>query len=377
LSLFTRRALQYARPSIPPAVLSDLTESSQALALRSLQQVAEIQRVLAAFQGAGIPVIVLKGLHLRLVVYQDSMLRSMSDLDLLVAEEYLEWACLLLKELGYTSLENPLVEANSCHRIYTSLQARFPIEVHWKIEGGRAGFQVDTPALWGRAQPLKVFGVEVLALAPEDLILHLGKHTFKVAALRSLVDLAESLDHFGEQLDWSAIEGCARQWRVSRSLYLALTLARQVLDAAAPDRLWSEVAQDSATPPMLAFTRTQIERQLGGEKASYSPRWARFWQARGWGAKLRALGAVAFPSRAMLAHRNRAPFSAVATAWRMPLFYLGHWVELVRDKLPILLKLARRSPAAVEKMETAAQYDALRQYMRGKVSEYLPLCEKE
>ncbi len=88
----------------------------------------ELERILQAFDEAGIPVIVLKGAALAATVYEDIGLRPMGDLDLLIHPEDFSQAIRRMRSLGFS------LEKITYHAVFKGGSGKqFPIEIHWSI----------------------------------------------------------------------------------------------------------------------------------------------------------------------------------------------------------------------------------------------------
>ena len=85
----------------PPWVMAELKRTHDDNTARNMIFRLELIKVLKSLRQAGIPVIVLKGAALLELVYKNPSLRPMSDLDLLVPEEYAETAQNMILEFGY------------------------------------------------------------------------------------------------------------------------------------------------------------------------------------------------------------------------------------------------------------------------------------
>ena len=75
-------ALAAAEIAPPPAVAQALAAQAQQIARQNLQQAAETARLQGAFDAAGIPVIVLKGVALAQLAYGSLTLKHSKDIDL-------------------------------------------------------------------------------------------------------------------------------------------------------------------------------------------------------------------------------------------------------------------------------------------------------
>jgi Uncharacterised nucleotidyltransferase len=97
--------------------------------------------IVAAFDGAGIEAVPLKGPALAGELYGDEALREYADIDILVAAEHLDRAAAVARALGW-SREDPI--AAGLPRLHRRLQhpdASLPaVELHWRIHWYEARF---------------------------------------------------------------------------------------------------------------------------------------------------------------------------------------------------------------------------------------------
>lgn len=130
--------------------LETLRDEARAESVRSLQNVAELTRIVRAFGEEGVPVLSLKGPALAQQLYGNTALRSSADLDLLIAEQDVPTADRLLRSLEYEG-QQPLVNhclehSGSFGPAAAQLAARFEydnmyfrpgrysrVELHWKL----------------------------------------------------------------------------------------------------------------------------------------------------------------------------------------------------------------------------------------------------
>lgn len=249
-------------PQMPPAVVNDLQSAYARTVASNLKLYHQLAQVLAAMQEAGIPTLLLKGAHLAQTVYGDIGLRTMSDLDLLVAEADLPRAHQRLLALGYRP---PTAISSTFHHLpELSKPGAFTIDLHWTILPTRQNQALPSHELWQRARPLHELGQSAFGLAPEDLLLHLilhtaVQHTF-VFGLRSLYDIVAVIHHFAETLDWSQVATRAGEWQIARATSLTLTLCRDLLGAAIPASCFTQLqacqpaASIVAQAQMVLFT---------------------------------------------------------------------------------------------------------------------------
>lgn len=200
----------------------------------------ELRPVLQCLRDAGIPVIVLKGAYLAEAVYSDAALRCMWDADLMVPRVELAKAQTILLDMG--GVHQQLEDIESCcekgpHLPVVVIRG-LSVEIHWTIVIPNGPFRADGAGLWDRARPAKIAGVEVLALSPEDTLLHLClhfSHKHHLAGLRSLCDITEVIERFRGEMDWTQAAERACKWGAARHVGLTLHLARSMLSAGVPD----------------------------------------------------------------------------------------------------------------------------------------------
>jgi diadenosine tetraphosphatase ApaH/serine/threonine PP2A family protein phosphatase len=228
--------------------------------------VKELKTILAALNNAAIPVIVLKGAYLAQAVYPQLHLRQMGDMDLLVPKERVVEAYAILEDLGYASLYGtitlgPLEEGH--HLTPLRKAPGLPlVELHWTLCDADEAGNFNLAELWQRAQPLTLAGEPALALAPEDLILHLCHHAayhhqFDMG-LRGLMDISRVVERFGTQLDWGALQRTAEAWGWQRGVYLTLALTQALFDLSLPDPIAQAIQAVVPNPDFVEQTQTLL-----------------------------------------------------------------------------------------------------------------------
>jgi hypothetical protein len=233
--------------TVSHAVMQGARGAYLANVARNLQITHELGLIIPALCDAVIPVIALKGAYLAENVYRDRGLRSIgSDVDLLVRSADFPRACVALSAVGYHPREADKIQADWGTKKNITLKGppgTTPIELHWTIEHPTDAVKVDLDGLWARARSASVAGRQVLALAPEDLLLHLCLEStyhhgnwFQMA-LRPFCDLAAISQFAGKEMDWEEVALRARLWRAEHLVHPALWLARKWLAAPVPEGL--------------------------------------------------------------------------------------------------------------------------------------------
>jgi hypothetical protein len=228
------------------------------------------------------------------------------------------------------------------------------LELHWGIEDDDNPFAIDTDGLWRRAVPASVGGAEALALAPEDLLLHLALHTaynhgwlqFQ-GGLRPLCDIAACLRRFGDQLQWDVLIQRAHAWRIHRSVWLTLMLVRDLLRVGVPPAALDRLAPSDADPALVHAATDLVLGRHYHDVLVQLPVLGRSWLTKRWHRLPRPTHwrVHAFPRCDAL---EKAYPSLGSSALR-PLRYAAHWAALLNDVAHLSFGRETRSLVARER----------------------------
>ena len=162
-----------------------------------VQLAADLTRLGAEFEAAGIDAVALKGSALIAANYVPALgIRWMSDLDILVRENQVEQAAWILESLEYVRgiPRDPSAPEvfHPYHESFTSPDGRL-VELHWRLGPTRWGRAASADAWFLRAQPSGTKGLLVPATA--DLFWHFvlhdaRNHAWSSGSLRAALDLA-------------------------------------------------------------------------------------------------------------------------------------------------------------------------------------------
>lgn len=252
------------RADIPDGAWEHIKDTANQIAFDGVLHVSQLAQVQRALQSGGIVPLVLKGVALGDLLYDDPTVRPSTDLDVLVKPEEIDGALDVLKSLG--AQMPPQSEIDFQRRYSYDLSCLLPpvvgkatlVELHWHL-APRGLFDLDLDAWRGRAQPFDLDGTAALRYAPEEQLLHLALHMRKhrYVGLRWLADVAELLRRFEESLDWPYLVATARQAGLQTLLYTALSLAREYLDAPCPMEPLQALTPSAARRRLLQSVLTQ------------------------------------------------------------------------------------------------------------------------
>lgn len=334
-------------PGAPAALRGRLQRSYYISAAFNSLLVQELTCILKAFQQAGIPVVVLKGIDLAVDLYSDPALRVMTDLDVLAPYPYVPLAVRALSRLGYQKM----AENHAHHHVllHGGPQRQVPLELHWSlVEAFHPNTAGDAHALewfWQHTQPwprraaqpaaadLRELGA--LALTAEANLLYLVAHLLQQHSgegerLVWYYDLYLLLQRHAAagELDWTALLAQARRLGWEGLLDQALHTLEERLSWPVPE---GYLAARQALPPLEASraaasptgerrpTRTSVVWR--GLRAQPLPR------------RMRLLWDLIFPEPAYLRWRYRP-----RPEWLWPLYYPYRWFDILRDSIQTLVK---------------------------------------
>lgn len=314
------------RAGTPAEVLEELREFYLESATANTHRVHQLGRVLSLFRERRIGFAVLKGAYLAEAAYGNIALRTMCDVDLLVREADLEHAKAVLLADGFHQLSQAPLEtaASDLHHLAPFIRdgrRSISIELHRHLMPPGVG-QVNTALLWERTRTARVADVEVLALCPEDLLLHICMHACLQHRLAEgiipLLDVDAILHAFARELDWDALIARAELWGAGDSAALMVTSAVDFCGARVPTGVLTRLAPGGLSSEVINLADRQLFKERR-QATRLSITLTRLFHAAGPGAFVAILRERFCPSRAELLVRYRVSYAA----W-LPLLYLVH-----------------------------------------------------
>lgn len=353
---------------IPVDVRNRLREAYRNFATMNTSLFFDALKVLKSLADNQLPVIALKGLSLAKNIYGDIALRPMSDMDLLVKEEDWVRAGRILLALGYKQYFPAWEE--STLKIYYHLppftnKSGAVIELHWNIVTPDSPIKVDLDGLWERACLIEVDNVEVRAFSPEDLLLHLCIHTCvdlqMGLSLIHLCDIAGLIKTSGDKIDWQIVIDRATRWGGQKCVYLMLLLVRELLGAAPPDKIMSEIKPDDYQSVFFDEALEQIfdVSPSGRLTVIRIGHLSKIKKVKGIKGKVSALFKKAFPSRESLARMYPVSVSSP----RIYLCYLFRLGRLIVYYTIVLLRLFRRDQSVIKAVHQAHRVSSVSDWM--------------
>lgn len=261
---------------VPGQLQAEWQNSSQALTRRNLRLTAELLRITAEFQTAGIPVAVLKGSVLAEMVYGDFTLREFGDFDLLIRETDFFRTVELLQRLSYQPLWN-----HDLRKVFAFLRSmgEYPltnsvrgtdVDLHWRVAHKSVALSPTLSDFPSGFQPVTLAGSTVLSFAPHDLPLYLAAQggADQWCDLRRICDLAEFVRAY-PAVDWEPHLQAARRLGGLRSMLTGLALACDLFNAELPLSITGQIHHDPVVSQLAEGAIQNLQNNVeSGEPVS-------------------------------------------------------------------------------------------------------------
>jgi hypothetical protein len=167
-------------------------------------------------------------------------LRIAGDIDLSVPDEQRARAEAAVADIRAALVrENPDRHSQHGHHVELDGTAHHDLDPARHGGGRWAAGSLDWAGIWARARPVPVGDHTVRVPCPEDLLVTLIANSIRrgFSPPRLVADLAATVEVFGADLDWRAVQADLQATRLDRRGWLALGLARDWFGAAIPARL--------------------------------------------------------------------------------------------------------------------------------------------
>jgi hypothetical protein len=349
---------------VPSDVQADLRQAYYATTAHNLLTYRELSRLLTAL--SHIPVIVLKGAALAATLYPSIGLRPIGDLDLLVPKERLAEALAHLKALGYVqpypemapgldALAGHHVDLQGGRDIHLAVELHWTF--HWTIVGGKRDWRSPSiPWFWDQTEPLVLPAPQsfvppatVLTFTPTAHLLYLCAHLMLQhgedgSVLRWFYDIYLLIEREGQRIQWDELVARAVEFRWAPAVYAALEgVCDRFCDSS--DREGDTWLPPEALETLAEVSDLQPSRLVANHVDSHQARAmsvVAVASALSPRARLRLLLATAIPSPVYVRWRYKP-----RPSWLWPLCYLYRWLDILREGLTTLWRIASRRASAL------------------------------
>lgn len=314
-------ALEAGRLTLGKPESEPLLERHRQAMVQALALERALLGLVAALEGSGVEVVVLKGSALAHTVYPDPSWRPYGDVDLLVRSTDWRRACLVLDELGFhRKLPEPRPGFDerfgkaAAHRDGLGLE----VDLHRTLVVGPFGLWMQPEELFDRTTTFELGGRTLRRLDDTALLLHACVHASLgwtpplLMPVRDVVQVAASGD-----VDWVLLGHLAGGWRLGPVVRHAFQTASEILGTPWPVRGRAVLAAEPRRRDRRALEAYTTSRRRRGGTALTTIR-----AIPGLRAKATYLRDLLFPDPEFLTARTGERKRALLRRWAVPVRWL-------------------------------------------------------
>ncbi|MBI4845531.1 MAG: nucleotidyltransferase family protein [Candidatus Omnitrophica bacterium] len=221
---------------VPEKTAEQFKREFTVICAKNIIFIEQFKKISAAFNAAGIKLVLLKGLFLAGRVYENISIRPMSDIDILIKKDDLSAANEALNSLGYHAPldykdflpENKKASMNAL--MYRGRNVNMPdVHLHWHLINSTWPLErwvdaVDMRRVWENTEKVNMEGVDFYCLCPEHFLIYLCMHAFTHSfdRLVLLFDILAVLQYYEDNLNWDLIISYAREFKFLRIFLIVL-----------------------------------------------------------------------------------------------------------------------------------------------------------
>ncbi|MFA5117358.1 MAG: nucleotidyltransferase family protein [Candidatus Omnitrophota bacterium] len=231
--------------SLPAELAGFIKNNSYATLQRSHRFWREFTRIAGAFERSAVTLVPIKGVAFLADIYQDTFLRQMVDIDLLVQEEGYSHAEAILLDLGYKKELHGFKEEywreNQYHiaflRNNSSVMHR--VELHWALDYKRKKRRL-LPEIWQRLRDIQYDGKIIKLLSPEDSLFSLALHSRRFGenlCLKNVYDAILLMRKHEERFDWDYCLAMSEKYDMRTTLFFLLVQMQSFSGYAVPEHI--------------------------------------------------------------------------------------------------------------------------------------------
>nr|WP_283937906.1 nucleotidyltransferase family protein [Sphingomonas caseinilyticus] len=253
---------------LPHPAKEALSSDARSVAATNLGIAKESQALLQAFEGAGVPLLFVKGLTVGALAYRYPLLKMGWDIDLLIDPRDLEQASDLISSLGYTlQIPADAAKLSAWHaRSKESVWDRdgaFHVELHTRLADNPLlipTIDVHSPNQWVEVAP----DIRLPTLAEEELLAYLAVHGASSAwfRLKWISDFAARLaGKSGEDVE--SLYRQSQQLGSARAFGQALLLADTLFQVLGPSPRLKGLLSEDWTAKLLCEAALRMMTRIG------------------------------------------------------------------------------------------------------------------
>jgi len=226
----------------PSTLIDQMKRIYRNNAINNIRFEKELLFIKQNFYKAGIPLVVLKGIILSNILYEDPAIRPSVDLDLFIPRQNFLQAREILADLGYSWPYNwrPLKERaylrQSHHVPLYNYKKHIIVELHQNfLPKSRSGL-INTNIIWNQLKTINFVGDTFFMFHNEDLFLYLTLHSAMEywRTLLHIYDMA-TLIIVAQNFDWSLLIQRANSWHCEKRLLVSCSLIHKLFEVPLPE----------------------------------------------------------------------------------------------------------------------------------------------
>ncbi|MBF0545106.1 MAG: nucleotidyltransferase family protein [Candidatus Riflebacteria bacterium] len=199
---------------------------------------SEIQLLAKALNQEGIPIILLKGIHLAKWLYKNIAIREMCDIDILVPEKKAIRAFEIARSIGYEIVCEETAHLPTLKNRSTNVV----LEIHHSLNGVYERTFFDENELWKHSVLLDSESENVYGLELEDLLIHLCihlvyRHFLHVHGLKAFCDIVQITNNRENSFSWEKFLQRVREMGCERGVGLCLKLGKNLMGVKVPEHV--------------------------------------------------------------------------------------------------------------------------------------------
>ena len=267
-----------ASSAVPDGARERLRKIFYATALRNARVEGQLTQILSTFRERSIDAMLLKGLFVLHTLYEESGLRPIGDIDLLVHSSDVARADSALRRLGYSlragSMPLGFYRQVHFHVLYHGTEggSQCPVEVHWDVQDMFNVLRIDIAQIWNRAVRWNLEDETVWVMGREDLLAYLCYHADKHACFGRYVDdfsefgikavldncrsaqliwyadIVRLLDVWDSGLDWDLFLRSCADWGIGREVRSTLSIVGKMVESPAVGSVTARIEPARAAP---------------------------------------------------------------------------------------------------------------------------------
>ncbi|MFA6628772.1 MAG: nucleotidyltransferase family protein, partial [Sulfuricurvum sp.] len=227
-----------------PELLFQCKRVNLDIAQLNLHMAAELIKIVNLLQQENIVILGIKGPVLSSLLYDDISQRQFSDIDVLLHQEEIYRAVIMLESLGYRPefssdfLKNEMLLKIDKDFAVSTPDGKVNIEFHWKLfsnkqmqKGNLACFSADNVAVNIHNTCIQTLAMDIQLLY---LLVHGSKHYWE--RLEWICDI-DRLVRLNPNMDWVVLIERARAMDIEGMVYLGLMISHELLETPLDEKI--------------------------------------------------------------------------------------------------------------------------------------------